>query len=56
MNPAIIGNKNAALGTNKKLVVSGLVDLVRAIVLQNTAQLPSPPHKTINQWKNTSKK
>ena len=55
-HPAMIGSKNAALGTNKNVVVRGLVALVNAIVPQNTAQEPSPPHKTISQWKKKSRK
>ena len=55
MKPVIIGKRNAARGMNKKVVVSGLVALVRAIVAQKTAQLPQPPHNTISQWKNTSR-
>jgi len=56
LKPAMIGNRNAALGINKNDVVRGLVALVSANVLQKTAQLPTPPHNTINQWKKTSRK
>jgi hypothetical protein len=51
----MIGNRNAALGMNKKVVVNGLVALVKAIVAQNTAHDPKPPQSTINQWKKTSR-
>jgi len=54
--PAIMGNKKAALATNKKFVVSGLVALVSAMVHQKTAQEPRPPQTTISQWKKTSRK
>ena len=56
MNLAIIGKKKAARGTKRKVVVNGLVALVSAIVLKNTAQLPRPPQSTMSQWKKTSKK
>ena len=54
LKACIMGNKKAALGTNRNVAVSGLVALVKAIVLQNTAHDPVHPHKTISQWKNMS--
>jgi hypothetical protein len=45
----MMGNKNAALGTNKNAVVNGLVALVKDIVAQKTAQDPTPVHNTMPQ-------
>jgi len=45
----MMGSRNAALGINRNVVVRGLVALVNAIVLKNTAHDPRPPHRTISQ-------
>lgn len=55
-HPAMMGNRNAALGMNRNVAVKGLVALVNAIVAKNTAHEPRPPQTTISQWKKTSRK